>query len=285
VNDEVDVPPLERVVTSVEDAAAARDRRAGLGTLVAIAKIGGKILGVLAKLAKAGKVTKVALAGASLWAYASIWSWQFAVLVVASISVHEYGHVWAMQRCGMRTKGFYLVPFVGGAAVPDGEFPSEGALAYVALMGPVFGCVLAGVAALAHEATGAPLFAAVAGWIALVNLFNLLPVNPLDGGRVLRSLAFSVQSVLGTLALAAGMLISIVLALMTHFALFGLLAVIGGIELVVETRARDRMPRMSRDEMYWASVGYLTLIGVLWLVMHAMSHEPGAALALEALQH
>jgi len=276
--------PEAAATEPVHTPSSAPSRRAGWGIWIALAKIGGKLLAVLGKLAKTLKVAKVALAGASVWAYASIWSWQFALVVVGSISFHEYGHVRAMHACGMKTKGFYLIPFVGGAAVPDEQFRSETDLAYVAIMGPIYGFALTAVAALVHLATGAPVFAAIAGWVALVNLFNLLPVNPLDGGRILRTIAFSIDSVLGILALASGMVASVVLAWITHFSIFVFLAVIGGIDLVVDARKRDRMPRMSGESIAVTGFMYVALIGALWYLMHVMSAEPGAALALQALK-
>ena len=256
-----------------------------MGSFAALLKLGPKLLAVAGKLAKSLKVTKVALAGASLWAYASIWSWQFAVVIVAAISFHEYGHVWAMQRYGMKTKGFYLLPFVGGAAVPAEEFPSEGALAWTALMGPIFGCVLALLAGAIHVTTDAPLWAAIAGWIAMLNLFNLLPVNPLDGGRIMRSVAYSIGSWLGTLFLALGVVAAIYAAYASHFFIFGFLAIVGGLELVFERRRTSRLPTMPTPAIPLVAGAYALLIVVLWGLMHAMQHEPGAALALEALKH
>src|SRR6185295_8797951 len=112
-------------------AGAARERRVGFGLVAACAKVGGKLLAIVGKVAKSLKVAKVGLAAASLGGWALLTTWQFALLIVVSISFHEYGHCWAMRHLGMKTKGFYLLPFVGGAAVPDSDFPSESALAYV----------------------------------------------------------------------------------------------------------------------------------------------------------
>ena len=263
----------------------ARERRFGAGMLALLVKLGPKLFTGFVKFAKAVKLGKVGLAGASLGAYASIWTWQFAVVVVASIAFHEYGHVWAMKRRGMRTRGFYLLPFVGGAAVADSDFPSEGALAYVAIMGPVFGFVLAAFVGLMHELTGSPILAAMAGWMAAINLLNLLPVNPLDGGRITRAIAFSLHSWLGWSVLVASIVAAIVLSFRSRFGLFGLLAIIGLLELVFESAKRKQMPpRMRARGMLAVGAGYALLVLALWQLMHRMQHEPGAAVALELLK-
>lgn len=261
-----------------------RERRFGFGVVALLLKLGPKLLAVLAKLAKSVKLAKVGLAGASLGGYALLFSWEFAVIIVASIAFHEYGHVWAMRRQGMRTRGFYLLPFIGGAAVPDSKYPSEGALAYVSIMGPVFGFVLAVTTGVVALVSGSALLAAASSWMALINLFNLFPVNPLDGGRILRSVAYSIDSRLGKTFLVVSVLVAIAFALVTNFLIFAFLAFIGGIEVVFEMRRHRQMPTMSRGSLALVGACYALLVALLWALMHTMQHEPGAALALEALK-
>ena len=38
-------------------------------------------------------------------------SWKFALLLMAAIFVHEYGHIYTMKRLGMKTQGFYFFFF------------------------------------------------------------------------------------------------------------------------------------------------------------------------------
>lgn len=129
--------------------------------------------------------------------YSLFFSWGFAVLLIGSLVFHEYGHIWAMQRCGMKVSGIYLIPFVGGAAVPKSKVPSQAATVFIYLAGPTFGLALAAATAAGYLCTGWTVLAGAACWMAILNLFNLIPVFPLDGGGVLRAIAYSVHQVAG----------------------------------------------------------------------------------------
>lgn len=204
--------------------------RCGAGFLTLLVKVGFKLMATLAKMTKALKVGKVGLATASFAGYAYIFTWKFALVLMASIFLHECGHVWAMRRCGVPTRGIYFIPFLGAAAVGAGLVKSRAVEVYVALWGPTVGMLLAVLVGFAYYFHPEPALAAVASWIAMINLFNLLPINPLDGGRVLKSLMFSVNRLLGLVWLSAGVLIACMLATRINFGLFSLLAFVGFFE-------------------------------------------------------
>lgn len=209
--------------------------------LMALAfKFGLKLISVTVKMAKMLKVGKVALAGGSFIIYASVFTWKFALLLMFSIAFHELGHIWAMRRCGMRTKGIYFLPFLGAAAVADDEFPSREVESFVAMAGPVWGLSLALATAGAHVLNHSPVWAAAAGWMAMVNLFNLLPINPLDGGRVLKSVAFSIHQDVGKIFYMAGVAACAVLAYKLKMGLFLILLGVGVLEMSTGKRSMER---------------------------------------------
>src|SRR5688572_980888 len=218
-----------------------------LGFLALFAKLGGKILPTLVKLLKGIKLGKVGLAGASFGAYAVLFSWQFALVLIGSLVFHEMGHLWAMRRYGLKTKGIYLIPFLGAAAVSEEAFPSRKAETVIALMGPIWGFSLALAVFGLYGMTEEPLLAALAGWMAMLNLFNLLPINPLDGGRVMKSVAYSISSRLGVLFLIAGLAGSFMLAryfnlgLITFLTAFGALELWGEVKRIRQVRDRRRV--------------------------------------------
>lgn len=210
--------------------------KVGAGLIALALKIGPKLLTVLAKFAKIGKF---GFAAVSMVTYSYIFTWKFAVMIMVLLFVHEYGHIWAMKRCGLKTKGIYFIPFLGAAAVSEEMFKSRRDEAYIAIMGPIFGLVLSGIALGIYIETQNTLFAAAAGWMAMVNLFNLLPINPLDGGRIMKSIAFSVNSKLGHTFLAIGLILSAILIFWAGIVLFLFLLVVGIIEFIIEYKIRN----------------------------------------------
>jgi len=191
-------------------------------------KIITKITSIIAKF------SKIALAGISLAAYTYLYSWPFALMLMAQLFIHEYGHIWAMKRVGIKTKGIYFIPFVGGAAVASEDFKTRKDEVFVALMGPVFGFGCALIMMVIYYTTKSPMFAAGAAWMAMINLFNLLPINPLDGGRVMKSIAFSIHSWFGYVFMIIGIIASIFLAIYAHIWIFILVVILSSLELVVE---------------------------------------------------
>lgn len=210
-----------------------------VGIIALTLKIGPKMLSTIVKLAKFLKIGKVGLAAGSIVSYAYLFTWPFAIMVMISLFIHEYGHIWAMKRCGLKTKGIYFIPFIGAAAVTDEMFKSRRDEAYIAIMGPIFGLVLSGVVLIIYMATQNALFAAAAGWMAMVNLFNLLPITPLDGGRIMKSITFSTNSKLGYTFLATGIVILIILTFWAKIILFFILLIIASLELFFEYKTRN----------------------------------------------
>ncbi len=194
-------------------------------------------LGAAFKVAlKSLKFVKIALAGASFAAYSYMFTWEFAAMLLLMIFIHELGHIWAMKRSGIKTKGIYLIPFVGGAAIAEEEFKSRKEEAFIAIMGPWFGFAISLIYLLGYYITDNPVFAAGCAWCCLINLVNLLPVNPLDGGRILKSLAFSIGNVWGIVFLSCGILAMIAMVIFFKVWFFLLLLFFAALELIFEVR-------------------------------------------------
>jgi Zn-dependent protease len=210
-------------------------------------KIGPKLSSTLLELLKGGKAAKLILFGTSAVSYAALFGWKVAVMILVSLFFHESGHIWAMKQRKMKTKGIYFLPFIGAAAVPDEEFPSREAENYSALMGPTVGLALSGIAYLMFLLTNDLEFAAAAGWMSLVNLLNLLPILPLDGGRVLRSIAFSFNSWIGIGAVAVGMFVGAAIAARMALWLFVILIPLGVLEVLLDFKEeKEREKELER---------------------------------------
>jgi Zn-dependent protease len=125
----------------------------------------------------------------SIAAYSLIWGWRFALGFVLLLFVHEMGHVVQLRREGVPASAPMFIPFLG-AVVGMKRMPDDAAAeARVGLAGPVLGTL--GTAALACIAviTGSELLQALAFVGFFLNLFNLAPVLPLDGGRAMAAMA------------------------------------------------------------------------------------------------
>ena len=136
----------------------------------------------------------------------------------------------------------YFIPFLGAAAVADEEFPSREAENFVALMGPTVGLILSILSYLVFVITNDLEFVAAAGWMAMINLINLLPIMPLDGGRVLRSISFSFGSWRGLILIGIGMIAGAAILMKMGFWLFVILIPFGIIEVVFDFKKERKNP-------------------------------------------
>ncbi|MED1863054.1 site-2 protease family protein [Fictibacillus nanhaiensis] len=135
-------------------------------------------------LLKLGKFATLISMFISLGAYAAFYGWKFAVAIVYLIFVHEMGHLVAAKQKGIKTSPAIFIPFMG-AAIGMKEMPKNAKdEAYIAYAGPLFGLLSFLPAVFLYETTGEPFWGLVIFLGAMINLFNLFPVSPLDGGRI-----------------------------------------------------------------------------------------------------
>ena len=124
----------------------------------------------------------------SMAAYAWIWGWKLAAGFVLLLLVHELGHVLELRRQGVPASAPLFIPFLG-AVVGMKQMPADAwKEARVALAGPILGTLGALPVWAAAEVTGSELMLALAFTGFFLNLFNLIPVSPLDGGRAVAAL-------------------------------------------------------------------------------------------------
>ncbi|SFD28669.1 Zn-dependent protease (includes SpoIVFB) [Pseudoalteromonas denitrificans DSM 6059] len=239
------------------------------------------------KLLKSAKVIKAVLAGASVAGYAWLFSIEFALVIVTCLVVHEYGHVKAMQYFGIKTKGIYLIPFVGGLAVSDDKINTRWQDVVISIMGPCFGLFMSLACIVLYYATEMELFAGAAVLSALLNLFNLLPILPLDGGHVLKSISFSMRSWVGLSVCMSGIALGAWVAYTFGLALLVFFLFVGSIEVIFEWRQRHYSHLIPLDKygQIFSSVWYLLIaLGhILIIVSFADSKNPILSLPMKIL--
>lgn len=113
------------------------------------------------------------------------------VLLVAVILFHELGHYVGMVALGYRDVRMFFIPLIGGAVSGSRGRGSQTREAIVLLLGPVPGIVFGLSAAVAAVMLHSLALKTVAEYLLAINLLNLLPVMPLDGGRLASVLLFS----------------------------------------------------------------------------------------------
>jgi Zn-dependent protease len=242
-------------------------RRLGpvLAALVALVT---KLKALLLFLPKLKLLTTAGTMLVSIPAYGLIWGLPFAVGFVVLLFVHELGHVIELRRQGIRASAPMFIPFLG--AVISARTLGENALAeaQVGLAGPILGSLGAVACIPLWHATGNDMFRALAFTGFFLNLFNLIPVSPFDGGRAMAAMSPRLWALGVAVMVVAGLALHNVFVLV--FALIGASSSwkrwkairAGGEEAEAYYRVR------ALDRLLVAAV-YISLVALLVTGMHA----------------
>ncbi len=203
MNEEESPPP--EAGTSVQ--AAPRKRRGRFGivgaALVVLSKIKWLIFGAFKFLKMGATFWSMLL---MMWAYSTRFGWPYSTGFVLLILVHELGHGYAARRLGLAVGAPVFIPFIGAFIALRDRPKSTYQNFVIGAGGPLAG-TLGALVCLAlstvMSAELANLFFALAYSAFILNLFNLMPLGPLDGGRMSAPITLS-QWVVGWLALVGG---------------------------------------------------------------------------------
>jgi Zn-dependent protease len=157
--------------------------------IAAIVAFLAKFKSILLLLPKLKLFTTAGTMLVSIAAYATIWGFQFAIGFVVLLLVHEMGHVIQLRREGIKASAPMFIPFLGALISAKSLGDNALAEARVGLAGPILGSIGSAACIVIWHATGNDLFRALAFTGLFLNLFNLLPVVPLDGGRAMAAMA------------------------------------------------------------------------------------------------
>lgn len=119
-----------------------------------------------------------------IWLYSVFYGWPFAVGFVLLLFVHEMGHVIAAKMLGIPVSAPLFIPFMGAAIVMKENPRDAWTEALMAYGGPLAGAAGGWLCWWASLQFNLPWLMAVAAATFVVNLFNLIPIPPLDGGRI-----------------------------------------------------------------------------------------------------
>jgi Zn-dependent protease len=206
----------------------------------------------------------------SVAAYAWIWGWKFGAGFVLLLLVHEMGHVLELRRQGVPASAPLFIPFLGAVVGMKGLPHDAWKEARVALAGPILGSLGAAAVWVAGEALDSDLLIALAFTGFFLNLFNLLPIVPLDGGRAVAA----VHPALWAVGLAA----LVGLTILYPNPILLLVLVLGGLELWNRWQARKdpraaAYYRVKPWQRFAAGGTYIALAVLLALAMSATHVE------------
>ncbi len=209
----------------------------------------------------------------SLFTFALAFGWETAMFLVVALLIHEFGHLLAYRLIGQPWGRLVFLPFLGAVAVPRMGFTTQGQIVFAAAMGPAFSVLVPLIAVFwVWGGLPEPQVAVVLGIVACVlNLFNLLPVEPLDGGIVLRTVLARVFGryarfgliAVGAAIIASGFLIEQVL-----------LVIFGGLALIVNLRQRNIDPGvkpMSRLAVSISGFAFMSVVAAYAVLLRHLS--------------
>ncbi|GHO89869.1 site-2 protease family protein [Dictyobacter formicarum] len=156
------------------------------------AGLGGLLIALGGLLLKFGWLLKFGLFGfsalASVFVYSLLFGWSFAIGLVAMLFIHEMGHALVMRLKGIPMGGMIFVPLFG-AAVTMRQMPQNAKdEAEVGIAGPIAGALAASVCLFLAQQHPGTIWGPLAYFGFFLNLFNLIPIVPFDGGRVLAAI-------------------------------------------------------------------------------------------------
>lgn len=211
----------------------------------------------------------------SLWIYVALFGWKLAVVVILLLLAHELGHYFAFRAYGLPVRLPAFVPMLGAftAGAPPEDLEHD---AYIALAGPLTGLGLAAACYAIGAQSNDRFWYACADLSAFLNLFNMIPMPPFDGGRIIAALWPPLWFAGFVLFVGFSVLFHIPLLFVAIIGVLGLPSMLAALKGHVDPRAE----RMTFGARVRVSVWYLATLLGLFIVM-AQSHAFAAPSAMQ----
>ena len=236
---------------------------------------GAAIVALLSKLAVAGKVLLPFLSAvASLITYAWLFGWQFGVGILALLFIHEMGHYIIIRAKGLPASWPVFIPMLGAYVAMRRMPRNVRDEAEIAIAGPFAGAMASALCFWLYHVTSITVLLPLAYFSFLINLLNLIPVSPLDGGRIVGAISRWIWPI--------GLVAMVIAFLYTHNILLLLLLWLGFIETIRQFRLAAsgdpyyKIPLLSRA---YVTVFYFGLAAALAIGMFATEGQMVAQMA------
>ncbi|MCK6515006.1 site-2 protease family protein [Myxococcota bacterium] len=235
-----------------------------------------KWLVAIAKFAKLQTLLTMLL---SVAVYAQVFGWPYAAGFVLLIFIHEMGHAVALWQQGIPAGAPVFIPFVGAVIAMRGMPRDAWVEAVVGIGGPLLGTVGAIGCLIAAFVTSSPLMFALSAAGFLINLFNMIPISPLDGGRIV--------GVMSRWIWAVGYVIGGAMFLLTYSPMLFLILLLGLFQLpslfAPSKEGYYDVPMVKRVGMGVAYFGLLAVLAVGAAISEAYAPELGQSQRLAVL--
>lgn len=209
----------------------------------------------------------------SVITYSFVFGWWYAVGFVGLIFCHEMGHFVAARQRGLEVGAPTFIPFVGAWIQLKAQPMDVETEAYVAMAGPVVGTIAAMGCFYAADSLQSPLLRALAYAGFMLNLFNLIPLAPLDGGRI--------TSIISPKTWWIGAPLIVVLFIWNHSPMLLLLALLSIPHLLSTFRRNSSaMPERYYDVSQSTRWSYATYYLLLAAFLGVMTYETHRAVGL-----
>jgi Zn-dependent protease len=205
--------------------------------------------------------------------FALAFGWFTAVMLIGALLIHEFGHLLAFRLIGQPWGRLIFLPFLGAIAVPRLGFATQAQSVFSAIMGPALSVALPLLAAVYLWAGGGhPELPVLIGIVAAaLNLFNLLPVEPLDGGVVLRSI---LARILGRRAPYGMITVGGLIMLAGWYSQLALLLIFGAIAILANIRPKavdGRLRPLSALEVTISAFGFMSVVAAYAVLLRYLT--------------
>lgn len=206
-------------------------------------------------------VTQMLMAAGSMLVSLAAYAWKmgfaFGLGFLLVLVVHEVGHAVMIRAKGLRAGAMVFIPFVGGAVTLRRQPRSAYVDAQIGLAGPIAGTIAAWTSLKIFELTSDPLYLAIAVAGFVLNLFNLTPIGPLDGGRIAAAITKWMW------VLGAGIILWLTLTFSNPFLLILLVLSVVQIWLAIGEERRRRFYNVTLSQRAGIAAVYFVLVGFL----------------------
>jgi stage IV sporulation protein FB len=172
----------------------------------------------------------------------------YILLLVMVLLIHESGHFLAMKYFNYTDVKMFFIPLLGALVTGEKQEISQKQKAVIILAGPVPG-IFIGILLLALNDGSNQLLSTAANMFVFLNIFNLIPVSPLDGGNLIEILFFSARDVIRQIFIVLSIIALVGIAVYTESYIFLLIPFTLVLQLRHQFIIKKLKSKLEKDEL------------------------------------